>query len=261
MGTEANAGRMTRVQHFGAPLPRWRRRRLALALSWLLAGPVAAQSLALHYQERPPYSRSDGAGQVSGLVATPAANALTRAGISYRWTLTPNQRQIALMQQGEGLHCGVGWFRTPERAALGKFSQPLYRDQPFAALARTDAPLRDGMRASEALAAAGTVLLVKEGYSYGPVLDPLLADVATLRTPAEVPQMVRMLAAGRAAWMIVTREEARELLAPPELAQARLRVLTLADVPAGQTRHLYCSKAVPDDWIARIDRALGAQRR
>ena len=40
-----------------------------------------------------------------------------------------------------GLHCGIGWFRNAERAALGKFSKPLYRDRPFGALAQTARPL------------------------------------------------------------------------------------------------------------------------
>ncbi|MDP1534558.1 MAG: hypothetical protein Q8L92_13380, partial [Rubrivivax sp.] len=203
------------------------RPHIVSALLGLCAAPLLAQTLTLHYQERPLYSQADASGQVTGLVATPAADALGRAGIAFHWALTPNQRQLALIQDGTSLHCGIGWFRTPERATRGKFSLPLSQDQPFAALARADAPLRDGLRPEQALAAAGSTLLLKEGYSYGPQLDALLIGVRTERTHADVAQMVRMLAAGRAAWMIVTPDEARELLAQTGLNDAGLRVLPL----------------------------------
>ena len=60
---------------------------------------------------------------MAGLTATPAAQALQRAGLSATWVRTPSQRQLALIQEGEGLHCGLGWFRNAERMALGQFSK------------------------------------------------------------------------------------------------------------------------------------------
>ena len=66
--------------------------------------------------------------------------------------------------------------------------------------------------------------------------------------------MARMLASDRADWMLVAPEEAEMLTAPD------LRLLPLVDEPRGQTRHLYCSRAVPAEWMARIDRALAAIR-
>jgi len=230
-------------------------------LALLLFAPLSmAQGLSLHYQERPPYSQTAADGSVSGLVATPAAAALQRAGLSFTWVRTPSQRQLALIQGGNGLHCGVGWFRNPDRAALGKFSRELYRDLPFGALVRRDAPLADRMSAAAAMAAASAQLLLKDGYSYGALFDELIARAhkPPQRTSSEVPQMVRMLAAGRAEWMILAPEEAQLLLALPEATSAGLRLIGFAEMPAGPGRHLYCNPAVPDDWIARIDRALAA---
>lgn len=228
-----------------------------LALLLLTPPPTAAQTLSLHYQERPPYSSRQGDGRVTGLVAEPAAAALEQAGIAYTWQLTPSQRQLALIQSGGGLHCGVGWFRNDERAARGRFSQPLYRDRPLAALVREATGLSAPMRAADLLAGRPWRLLVKDGYSYGPVLDRLLASHAhaVVRTSVDPPQMSLMLRSGRADWMIVAPEEAEVLGGPG------LRLLTLSDVPEGPTRHLYCSQDLPADWIERIDRALAAPRR
>lgn len=227
----------------------------------LLAGAVLAAppALTLHYQERPPYSTLEADGRVSGLVATPAARALERAGIAYRWERTPAQRQLALIQHGEGLHCGVGWFRNPERDAAGRFNaQPLYRDRPFAALVRADTLWPAGRGAADALAQRTARLLVKDGFSYGAVLDALIARSAApiVRTPAELDAMARMVAAGRADWMIVAPEEAPALLARVPDGGRTLRLVRLGDVPAGEARHLYCNRAVPADWLAHVDAAL-----
>lgn len=223
-------------------------------LGWLVPAALAqAQTVTLHYQERPPYSSLDAAGSVTGVVATPAAEALAGAGIPYQWRQTPSQRQLALIQSGSGLHCGVGWFRNDERAALGRFSRALYRDRPYAALAREALGLPDPVTARELLADRGLKLLVKEGYSYGEALDGLILRLKpdTVDTSAEPMLMGQMLRSGRADWMIVAPEEG-ELI-----ARQGLRLLPLAGMPDGQSRHLYCSRDLPDAWLARIDAALG----
>lgn len=226
--------------------------RLLAAALLLGLSAVQGQVLTLHYQERPPYSSRSATGQVLGLVAEPAAQALAAAGVAFRWVETPSQRQLALIQSGQGLHCGVGWFRTDERAARGRFSRPLYRDQPFGALVRDDRGLPSSLRAAELLAEPSLKLLVKDGYSYGPVLDALIAQAArpVERTSVEPLQMRWMLLSNRADWMIVAPEEAAMLAAPG------LRLVRFADVPAGPARHLYCSSDLPQAWLDGIDRAL-----
>lgn len=227
--------------------------RVVWLLGWLVPAALAqAQSVTLHYQERPPYSSLDAGGKVAGLVATPAAEALLAAGIAYEWRQTPSQRQLALIQSGSGLHCGVGWFRNDERAALGKFSRPLYRDRPFGVLTREGLGLPDTVAVARLLADARLKLLVKEGYSYGEALDGMIARQRprTVSTSAEPVLMGQMLRSGRADWMIVAPEEAQSLASP------ELRLVPLQDEPDGPTRHLYCSRAVPMAWMERIDRAL-----
>ncbi|MBN8494696.1 MAG: transporter substrate-binding domain-containing protein [Burkholderiales bacterium] len=236
---------------------------LAFGCTLLQAVAAQAQSLTLHYQERPPYSYTQPDGAVAGLVAAPAAQALAQAQLPFAWARTPSQRQLALIQEGEGLHCGIGWFRNAERASRGKFSKALYRDRPFEALARADSPLRPGLTAAQAMALAGDSLLVKEGYSYGAQFDRLilLQQPAPLSTSVEPAQMLRMLLAGRAGWMIVAPEEARQLRQEAGPAAAGLRAVALADMAQGETRHLYCNRAVPDVWVQRIDQALVALAR
>jgi polar amino acid transport system substrate-binding protein len=95
------------------------------------------------------------------------------------------------------------------------------------------------------------------------VLDHLLVQRAPLptKTRVETVQMARMLLAGRASWMIVSPEESLVLRQEMGAAGADLRSVAFADMPAGETRHLYCNPAVPDAWLARIDQALAAASR
>lgn len=236
---------------------------------WLLAlvilsGAAASQPLplTLHYQERPPYSQQAPDGQVVGLVATPAQAALKRAGVPFRWVRTPAQRQLALVESGHGQDCGLGWFRNAARERHGKFTREIYRDQPFVALARRDATLREGSSVREALARTDLPLLVKEAYSYGTALDAWIAAAARApqRTGASNEELAGMLVAARAAWTVIAPEEAQTLFERSPAVSAALHTVHLADMPQGLTRHLYCSRAVPDAVIERIDRALAATR-
>lgn len=248
--------------HRGRAPPRGRAvRGLRAALQaavWTISAmlvPASAQRLTLHYQERPPYSAAGIDGHVHGLLATPAARALAAARIEFVWAQTPGQRQLALIQSGRGLHCGLGWFHNDERAARGKFSRPLYRDLGFVALARRAAAMPAAPLPPEQLLADRRLrLLVKEGYSYGRELDALIARHARepLATRAEPLQILQMLRSGRADWTIASAEDAALHV------DDTLVALAFSGQPPGPTRHLYCSADFPDDWLARIDAALAA---
>jgi polar amino acid transport system substrate-binding protein len=216
--------------------------------------------LTLHYQERPPFYETGAGGELHGHVVDPLKRGLARAGIAHSWQLTPSQRQLLLIEQGHGLHCGLGWFRNPQRETRGRFSAPLYRGQPIAMLARRGSGLREGMSMREAVQQTQPVLLVKAGYSYGVELDALIA--ARSRAPeisnGDMPTLMRMLQAGRADWMPVTPEEGRILLnlAEVPLAPGQFTIYRFADAPPAPTRHLYCNKEVPQELLDRLDGAL-----
>ncbi len=219
---------------------------------------LQAQTLTLHYQERPPYSSLGADGQPQGLLVAPLARALARAGIAHQWTSTPSQRQLALIQQGSGLDCGLGWFRTPEREAQGLFSRPIYRNRPFGALLRRDSTSADEVAAADLLADPTRPLLTKTGYSYGAKIDALIKTHpdAVRQTSAESLSMARMILAGRAGWMLISPEESEVLLASLGPDQAQLRLLRLAGNEPGSARHLFCNRRVGAVMMARLDRAL-----
>jgi polar amino acid transport system substrate-binding protein len=231
-----------------------------LALSLVQAASGQTPSLLrVIYSERPPYAVTQPGGLVTGLTATPTTQALRAAGIPFQWLLLPSARALAVIKEGQGVDCGIGWFRNPERKAFAQFSKPLYQDRPMVALAHVDVPLRNGDRLADVLASRELIVLVKDKFSYGPYIDALLAQLkpTTTTTSVENAQMLQMIERHRVDLMFAAEEEAEQLLqmAGPRGAQA-LKVVHFSDVPEGEKRYLMCSKQVPREWLDRIDAAL-----
>ncbi len=210
------------------------------------------------YQDRPPYYiPQPGKQPPAGLVIEPLRRGLERSQVPHRWVLTPAVRQLLMVESGQHLACAVGWFRNPAREAKGQFSASLYRGQPLVMLARRDAPLREGMSLREAVESPAR-LLVKQGYSYGPELDALIAVRPGELThgTGEVTQLLRMLQAGHADWMPASPEEVQVQLQRDGQRAQTLHLLHFSDAPPPQSRHLYCNKAVPAAWLERLNAAL-----
>ncbi|SDG56236.1 substrate-binding periplasmic protein [Roseospirillum parvum] len=229
---------------------------LGAVLVW--AGPLAAEPLEVLYQPRAPYYVEtvgrDGRLDVGGLVGGPAGRALEAAGIEVGWQQAPFNRQITLIRTSDQPLCALGWFETPERRRFARFSAPLYRDLSQIALATEPLP-SDTLRGL--LGRPGLRLGIKLGYSYGPYADGLIAATApaVVSTSQDTLGMLRMLVGGRFDLMLISAEEASEVL---RTFEERHRVIshTLKDLPPGQSRHLMCTMAVPEATLTRINRAL-----
>ncbi|HJV68982.1 transporter substrate-binding domain-containing protein [Ideonella sp.] len=232
----------------------------AAALSVLCAGALvqAGEVIELYYFERPPYvMRRPGSEDVVGLTATPAAQAFKGAGIAFRWVQLPTVRQLVTLKDSPTPACAVGWFRNAERDQQFKFTKPIYRDRPTVALARADFT-PPAATLAETLRHPGLAVLVKDGFSYGPLIDGMLAQIRPARvvTSAETQAMARMVAAQRAHLMFAAEEEATYLAEQTDGPAAGLKVVHFTDLPPGERRHILCSKAVPDEVIERLNKAI-----
>lgn len=233
--------------------------QLCLAGLALAAGVAkAAEPLPLYYFDRPPYAQKASRGDdVTGLTATPAAQAFRAAGLEFRWTLLPTVRQLVTLKDSLVPACAVGWFKNPERELQFKFSKPIYRDRPTVALARSNfhalAPtLIDTLRQP------GLSVLVKDGFSYGSLIDGMLQHTRPERvvTSVESAAMVSMIAAQRASFMFAAEEEANYLVEQAGVPLSALKLVRFADVPPGERRYILCSKATPDELIERLNKAI-----
>jgi polar amino acid transport system substrate-binding protein len=74
---------------------------------------------------------------------------------------------------------------------------------------------------------------------------------------AEIPNLVKMIAAKRADLIITTQEEVALYVDQAELKLKDFRVLIFPDVPAVEMRYILCSKQVPEDTMQRLNKAIG----
>ena len=222
----------------------------------------ADDDLVIYFHQRPPYSAKQADGSVKGITADIVTQAMSVAGIPYHWEELPSARQMEVLKRDEGKACGLGWFKRPEREQFAKFSAAIYHDLPTIIVARAKDARFAGSPAIDALFADKSLtLLTKTGYSYGAEIDAKIAALKP-RTRADSGDnriMLGMVSKERVDYMIMAEEEAKDMLARPDLAAAGLAIYPLANPPAGEYRYLMCTKSVPDATIARINAALKGQ--
>ena len=232
--------------------------RVVFGVVLAAAGAVHAQDVIdLHFYVRPPYMVVGADGQISGLTADPAKAAFEAAGVRYRWQQTPARRQLVVIENGAGLDCGVGWYKTPEREHFGTFTAPLYRDKPTVAIARKQ--FQPAQKSLAGIVADPAVRVVmKMGLTYGrDVVETMAKAKAQVQTvTTEQATLARMVASGRVDFMFSPQEEAEVLVADVERAGEGLKVLSFSDIREGGTRHILCSKRVGDLTIAKLNAAL-----
>jgi len=227
-------------------------------LIFLVALPVWAETpISLYYYERPPYMVAKPDGSAHGITADVAAKAFALAHVPYTWNLMPAKRQLMTVERNEGRDCTIGWFKNPQRAAYGQFTHPIYRDKPPVVIARHGfEPQTDSL--AQLMKRDDLRILVKEGLTYGSYINDLLGTTRAKVSAftVEQPQLVRMVAAGRADIMFAPREEAEFFVTGHESGTESVQVLTFGDIPAGEPRYLFCSRQVDSATMAKLNAAI-----
>lgn len=231
---------------------------IAITASLLAALPSAAQdTVHVAYSERPPYVFVQPDGTPAGLTGTPAAAAFKAAGIHVQWHVVPTNRQLYMVRDASSRSCAIGWFATPERQQYAKFTKPIYRDRSWVIITNAGFAAR-GIGSLEELARLRDIrVLVKDNFSYGPLetfirqWQPVMA-VST----ASTLKMVQSVSKGVVDLMFVAEDEGQYIIRHHGEHDTNLRLLQFKDMPRGMERHIMCSKAVPDQVIERLNKAI-----
>lgn len=221
----------------------------------------ADDKIILSYNERPPYLIPAADGSASGLTGGAAAEAFKAAGIEVGWSKVPPNRQLVVIKEG-GPNCAIGWYKNPEREGFAKFTKPIYRDKPTIVLANAAFGGKDGARLDEVLDAKGVRVLIKENFSYGAYIDGLLAKhkAAATISNGTATQMLQLVNANSVDFMFASEEEAQYLVEQSGINAKNFRQLQMTDIPNGDYRYIMCSKQVPDELIARLNKAIAARK-
>jgi len=231
----------------------------ALCLLLAFSSAYGQETISLYYYERPPFLIRQADDSAGGLIGSHVAELAAKAGISIHWQLMPAARQLHLLQNESVSACGVGWYRTAQRDGFAQFSRPIYRDRGVVVIANARLDRRTYPRLADLLADQSLSILLKDGLTYGRAVAALLkpAKARFSLVTIEQPQMVRMVASGRASVMFATREEAEMLLTGGEAGDEGVQLWSFPDLPeTGEPRYLMCGKGVSAKTLSRLDAAI-----
>lgn len=223
------------------------------ALAQEASGPIEIVT-----SHRPPFVVMTDDGRVGGLVGDVAAAAFRDAGLDHRWTRRPANAQLQLIARNKGRVCSIAWFKTRERSAFARYSNPVYTDAPLVVLTRAQDPNVLAYRTlADFLADRDLRMGSKRGYVYGSVVDDVIAThrPTIVYTSEPFETMIDMLLARRFDYMIATAEEAAYYLNDGTQRPA-LTTVAPYDVPPGSARHILCSRKVAEAEIDALNAAL-----
>jgi uncharacterized protein (TIGR02285 family) len=239
---------------------------IAMFILFICSIPVNAQNpIQLYYYDRAPYATTDTQGEVSGLCATPAANAFKQADIPFQWKKMPFKRQLATIKHNKKLGCGIGWFKKPERESFARFTDSIYQDKPAVVISKKGNIVLEQHRNLISLFEDKKVkLLVKDGFSYGAYVDELINDydpkTVSVVTSTNV-QMLQMILSGRADYFFISEEEADHIILSAGYERSQFQLQHFADMPAGNRRYIACSHQVSPEIVDLLNLALTRTRR
>jgi uncharacterized protein (TIGR02285 family) len=234
---------------------------IAMSILFVCSMPVNAENpIQLYYYDRAPYAITDVQGEVSGLCATPAANAFKQAGIPFQWKKMPFKRQLVTIKYNKKKACGIGWFKNPEREAFARFTDAIYQDKPAITISKKgNRALKRHQDLKTLLKDKQVKLLVKDGFSYGTYIDGLIKsydpEVVVVATSTNI-QMLQMILAGRADYYFTSEEEAEHIIVNVGYEVSQFQLQHYSDMPAGNRRYITCSQQVSPEMIDLLNLAL-----
>ena len=212
----------------------------------------------LYYIQRPPYLEKTAHG-VGGLAGDRTEWAFEEAGIPFQWMELPTARQIEMIRANTGCDCLVNYFKTAEREQFGKYTHPLYQDQPHIAVTRAgNLKLKSGGSVDVLLSNPDITLEIKKDWSYGAALDHKIMEHHPKidETMGDNSQLLKKIQAGRADFFFTTAAEADALIAHSDFRKEEFVYITFNDMAAGEKRYLFCSMKVNDTLIEQLNTAL-----
>ncbi len=237
---------------------------LVLTSSQVLAQAGSSEFISLPWTERRPFQFVDGDGMLKGVLAELGNSIFADAHVPMKWVETPASRTARSLATDSDRICLVGWFRTPEREKVAKISLPIYRDRPQVGIVRADFRIGEN-RSLRSLVADKTIrLLTKQGYSYGAFLDELIAGRKGGNVDSVVAdhgRMLMMVLRQHTDLIFLTREELDFYTARDPALMGGVKAISFKELPAGNQRHILCSRQVPDETMARLDAAIRANSR
>lgn len=244
---------------------RWKiQKKLAVtALCWIALHVFAAEPVVLYYNVIPPFKMKLPDGSPGGLSLTPVRDAFRKAGVPAEWQEVPNLRQKLLIANSTTPVCAVGIYKTAALQKLGKFSAPVFRNQPLEVLlARGLSAKAPRLNLKALLSDPGKTVVLIRGRSYGEYVDALIKNAsAKLDYANDAASIIKMLDIKHGDATILEPEVINYHRTMSAAGAEALESYQPKDSPRGDYRHMFCSRSFPDGMLNRINRFLEEGRK
>lgn len=217
-------------------------------------------TITIHYSERSPYSFTKADGTPTGFMVEPVTKALRKAKIPFIWLKTPINRQFMILKENtkptDQLHCTVGGLKTPDRESYATFTVPYYKTKGLVVVT--------GMKIAkkkyptfESFMKTFTILL-KDNYSYGPVVDQLLTTLgpSKVMVAGESEQMLEMISKEHGDYMVISAEILEDYFKREPTMKSKLNVVHFKEISEKLNRYMMCRKSVSEKIMAKINKRL-----
>ncbi|MFZ6870544.1 hypothetical protein ACO0LF_00565 [Undibacterium sp. Di27W] len=234
--------------------------QLACATSlWILSqAALAEETITVAWRIKPPHQYLEN-GVEKGILLERAKQVFSNTQIPHRFVEEPAKRIWSNFSNNTRNYCSFGWYRIAEREALVQFSEIFHTDPPHTLLVSPAAAQQVAAHRSlkSLMADSSLTVGVVGAVSYGPELDAMItATKNKVERSTTLPMiMARMVAANRASYMLIDRED-WEYLKDKEESISQTTQMDLQGMPAGLNRYIVCSKDVTAEQMRKINTAL-----
>lgn len=235
-------------------------RRLVFAFLFITLSFIACadELVTVAWRIKPPHQYIVN-GVAQGILLERAKQVFSLAQIPTRFVEEPAKRIWNNFATGTKNYCSFGWYRIAERESIAQFSGVFHSDPPHTILASPSALKLVSAHQSLAslLADANLTLGIVDAVSYGPELDVMIKGSKNkIERSTTLPMnMARMIAANRASFMFIDREDWEYLKDSDEYLRQTVR-MDLSGMPPGLDRYIVCSKDMNAEQMQRINAAI-----
>ncbi len=224
----------------------------------------------LNYQPRVPFFIEDKKEKypIDGIIFNIIKDIFNGLNINYKFVNVPVIRTMQMIQENKVKVCYPLGLRNAEREKLALISLPIYKDKNMIIVYNSSNNLiKSYSSLSDMLDDKNITLLLKLGYSYGKNIDNQFLEKlnfknndARMKPPKNIHQtsddnigMLNQILNKKSDYMLIAKNEVEDLIANNEVFKKYLKYFEFKDLPAGEYRHLICSKKVGEDAMSKIN--------
>lgn len=224
---------------------------LNFSLFLLFSLTALSDEVELMYYERAPLFYTDISGSPSGLMIDKLKTSLNGSSHKVSFAIFPAKRQFTEIVANKRATCGIGWFKNTEREKLGKFSHPIFTDEPLVLITHKSIPLKNSETLVDFFKRQELTYLKKNGFSYGDEIDALenAMEPKVHVVSTSTSSMFEMVGKRKWYYTLLDGNEVNFIVKNNPKLLDSIHFTRIKENSKGNVRYLLCSAKTPDKFL------------